>query len=121
MTKFRLTKIALDYDETYSADPRLWDAFLGHAAFLGHRVWIVTLRSELLDQANFNLSHGARKCIEGILWCDGRPKRSVAKERGLVFDIWIDDRPETIDKGSELNAAQLDAWRGQQKRLAANV
>ena len=38
--------IALDYDETYTADPVLWDRFIGDANDHGHTVWIVTARRD---------------------------------------------------------------------------
>lgn len=42
-------RIALDYDNTYTADNVLWDAFIKLSVSLGHSVYIVTMRNPTLD------------------------------------------------------------------------
>lgn len=81
-------KIALDYDGTYSADPRLWDHFIEMAQQLGHEVTIVTMRYP--EEAIWH-----EMSIE-IFYTSRQGKRRFMENMGRTFDIWIDDNPEWI-------------------------
>jgi hypothetical protein len=81
-------KIALDYDGTYSADPRLWDLFIEHAQQLGHEVVIVTMRYP--EEA---IWHGM-PCE--IFYTSRQGKKRFMENMGYEFDIWIDDNPMWI-------------------------
>ena len=109
MTVLQL-KFALDYDGTFTEDPDFWLDFIDNARKRGHSVHMVTLRSKEHD---FDMIH---KYLEEdyqvpIIWCDGRSKREVTEELGIKIDIWIDDMPETISKGSPFTPEQLTHWR----------
>jgi hypothetical protein len=80
--------IALDYDDTYTADPELFDQFISAAKDRGHLVVCVTYRHE----------HTPIKRDIGIevFYTNGKPKAEHMREVGLSPDVWIDDWPELI-------------------------
>jgi hypothetical protein len=86
--------IALDYDKTYTADPKLWDRFIDDAKFRGHTVKIVTMRyppssndypSETIENAPCEIVYTSR----------------AAKAKVIKADIWIDDSPHWIYQDAE--------------------
>ena len=74
--------IALDYDQTYTADPVLWDRFINAAQSQGHDVQIVTMRypHEPIPDLGLTVVYTGRQ----------------AKSRHFKADIWIDDSPGWI-------------------------
>lgn len=88
-------KIGLDYDETYTRDPLLWNWFVAQAMERGHEVYCVTARRENdLDDVMFTLG---RVLPPGhVIACNHQSKRKVTSERGIKIDVWIDDMPEMI-------------------------
>lgn len=81
--------IALDYDGTYTADPRLWDAFCCMARDRNHEVHIVTMRA---DSEPVRLG-----ChVDRIHYTDRAAKRQFMEARGYSVQIWIDDMPDFI-------------------------
>lgn len=86
-------KIALDYDNTFSAAPALWTAFMIMAASHGHEVKIVTSRHPgtpvpLPTHAGFE-----------IIYCS-----FTAKRKHYAADIWIDDDPAHVEKDHVVSA-----------------
>jgi hypothetical protein len=71
--------IALDYDGTFTADPRLWTKFIVDATQAGHEVVCVTMR----------FPHEAITNIPCKVVYTSRKAKSVA----FAADIWIDDKP----------------------------
>jgi len=85
--------IALDFDDTYTADPDLWSAFVKKAQGNGHYVMVVTYR-----MASYGVSdiEAALPGIE-IVTTEGAQKRQYLRENGFPEpSIWIDDMPELI-------------------------
>lgn len=78
--------IALDYDNTYTADPALWDNFVSLAQSRGHTVKIVTMRrpDEAIDTDVADVVYTSRK----------------AKSSVIRADIWIDDSPQWVYQDS---------------------
>lgn len=76
--------IALDYDGTYTRDPKLWDSFIAQAQERGHVVTIVTMRyqnyKETIKDAPCEVIYTGRQ----------------AKQGKYLADIWIDDQPHLI-------------------------
>lgn len=86
--------IALDYDNTYSADRELWRQFVATARARGHRVICVSGRhDEPLhhDALASDLPAGME-----VVLCDHCTKRPILEAKGIKVDIWIDDYPEGI-------------------------
>jgi len=105
--------IALDYDDTYTADKALWNAFIPLAQILGHTVHIVTMRDGVEDwnEEFKELAEGGVKTI----FCNGESKKDVTEREGIKIDIWIDDKPEGIASGSNFTGPDLDLWRKEQR------
>jgi hypothetical protein len=91
--------IALDFDQTYTEDPPLWDRFIFNSKARGHKVYLVTSRPEKLpnypdlnaDIDEFLLIHD----IE-VIYCSGGQKSYEVSSRGIFINVWIDDCPEGI-------------------------
>jgi len=77
-------KIALDYDNTITADPIFWTEFVKLAITHGHSVTVVTSRHPCQSPP-----------VEGIpvICC-----AFTAKEKHFQADVWIDDDPAHICK-----------------------
>jgi hypothetical protein len=88
--------ICIDYDDTYTADPGLWDNFAAAAIRRGHDVWCVSARADSsMDKARYSIGAiiGDNRCVG----TNGAAKRDfLFKTRGVYGDIWIDDMPETV-------------------------
>jgi len=86
--------IALDYDNTYTADTELWDDFILMARLRGHRVMIATMRDEILEGTIVKLDLEDK--VDGIIFTNRKAKKPFLESMHLVPDIWIDDIPEFI-------------------------
>ncbi len=86
-------KIALDYDETYTADKAFWRSFVELAKAHQHHVSFVTFRRDDICDNNADIEYDAKQCEIDIVYSSMKPKRSV-----LDADIWIDDSPATIEE-----------------------
>jgi hypothetical protein len=76
-------KIAIDYDNTFTADPQLWADFLNMARERGHEVAIVTSRFPHMKPQAIGIE---------VICCS-----FTAKRKHHQADIWIDDDPYHID------------------------
>lgn len=95
-------KIALDYDETYTADPYLWDPFIRSAKYRGHSVTFVTFRygpdNAYREDNNADIKSDAERLGIDIVFCNHHQKSHCFKA-----DIWIDDMPILIPTYTELS------------------
>jgi len=82
-------KIALDYDETFTAAPVLWKQFISLCKEYGHDIKFVTYRDS--RYSNDDICADAYDCGVEIVFTAG-----IQKEHVYNADIWIDDSPETI-------------------------
>lgn len=92
--------ISLDYDNTYTRDPAMWNQFIGVAQVAGHQVYCVTLRTpeqgpEVL--ASVGRLVGADNCY----FTSMQSKSRYMFARGINIDVWIDDMPICIVEGIE--------------------
>lgn len=81
---------AIDYDDTYTADPDLFDEFISLAKRRGHLVVCVTFRapSDALE----------RDVGVEVFYTSGVMKAEFMSSQGLIPNIWIDDMPHIIGK-----------------------
>jgi hypothetical protein len=110
-----MTTIALDFDGTYSAAPDFWDDFIALALKHGVTVDIVTHRHEVADKLSIE-QHLKAVGVRDIHYVGyensiSPGKLTLAKERGLHYDIWIDDNPHAVVIGSSYGADALKVWR----------
>lgn len=87
--------IAIDYDDTYTADPALWDVFIAVASSRGHEVICVTGR-RASQPVGLELP---------TVYADGEYKREAAERAGYRVDVWIDDMPGYVERGRLLDWA----------------
>ncbi len=105
-------KIALDYDNTYTLDPDCWYNVIIEFLSSDHEVSIVTVRHEYWD-AHPWLDDLKEEFEIPVIFTDGRAKKDFCLERGIEFDVWIDDRPQTITQNSTWSheSPDLRQWR----------
>jgi hypothetical protein len=88
--------ISIDYDDTYTKDPLLWNWFAQQALDRGHKVYCVSARStQHMDDPKMTIGRiiSAENCFGTGL----RPKRKFMNEvQKIKIDVWIDDMPEMI-------------------------
>jgi len=84
--------IALDYDETYTRDPELWQSFISLAHKMNHIVICTTMRyeHESIDMCPSLLSRVK------TIFTGRKAKREFLQSIGYIIDIWIDDKPDFI-------------------------
>lgn len=95
--------IALDYDDTYTADREFWLEFIQLAKKYGHEVVCVTLRFNNLEN---------RQQVKGDIpvsayFCDHNYKRETLEKAGRRVDVWIDDSPECIGQPKKPSVAPV--------------
>jgi hypothetical protein len=92
--------IAIDFDDTLTADSKLWGDFIRSAKTLGHRVICVTARRDTDDNnesvRDWMISHGIEL---PVYFTSLESKVEHAKKIGLKVDIWIDDDPRRCALG----------------------
>ncbi len=84
--------IALDFDDTYTRDPGLWDQFISDSLARGHDVRIVTFRKSTMTDPALDYI----KLKIPVIFTEYTQKRAFTNKMGWMVDIWIDDSPEFI-------------------------
>ena len=84
--------ICLDYDNTYTLDPRLWMHFIKSAIRRGHEVICCTMRYKY---------EAAGMCPEltstiHVFYSGRLAKKPFLSKVGIEPDVWIDDSPHWI-------------------------
>jgi len=83
--------IGLDYDETYAADPLLWDMFIALVAQRGHGIFIVTARHEhepVIHEFDIPVYYTGRQAKHHYMM----------QAHKILIHVWIDDLPQFIHK-----------------------
>lgn len=103
--------ICLDYDDTYTSDPQLFNIFIEAAHTSGHKVLLTTWRFgfgwEMKEVAeDYNLEKFIQSEKISLVFCSRKSKREHLKHLGYNVDdcIWIDDNPFAI----VMNAGQFE-------------
>jgi hypothetical protein len=87
----KFVNVSLDYDDTYSLDPKTWDKIINILLKANHNVYCVTKRYEhLADDIKEALD------IPIIFVPKGKSKGLEVFNRGIKIDVWIDDKPLSI-------------------------
>jgi hypothetical protein len=87
--------ISIDFDDTYSVNPQMWDEFIRLAWSFDFHVICVTARHDY-EMAKVHSSIG-NMIGKSQCFSTGRVhKKKYMKEQGLKVDIWIDDNPSAI-------------------------
>jgi hypothetical protein len=89
--------ISLDYDNTYTKDPKFWDDFISNAHLYGHKVFCVTMRYEALGNGeSLPVYEAMHDRVDGIFFTSRKAKRDYMSGKGISIDVWIDDCPDFI-------------------------
>lgn len=88
--------IAIDLDNTWTADSELWCRFYNDAAICGHVVIMVTARQKPVP--NDERDWLALPPDMPIIYTAGDFKEKHARAAGYKVDIWIDDAPGMIQE-----------------------
>lgn len=101
--------IAIDYDDTYTADPAMWDQFIKLANEAGHKVVCVTCRMDPDDKERGPMAWGMPASMRGdtrvkipgvpVFYTSFSPKRWFMEGHNIKVDVWIDDMPECVKDG----------------------
>lgn len=87
--------IAIDFDDTLTADSQLWLKFVESAKSLGHRCICITARRQTEDNIEaideWMRTHGVSL---PVYFTGLSSKVEYAKKIGLKVNIWIDDDPK---------------------------
>jgi hypothetical protein len=86
--------IALDYDDTFTADPEGWSLFVEMMKQRGHSISFVTFRMEPdnnIHTDSLDILGDAERLKIPVVFTNHRQKRHVFKA-----DVWIDDSPHMI-------------------------
>jgi hypothetical protein len=101
----RTLNIALDYDETFTADKGMWTEVVRVMRKMGHDVTFVTFRegptSRHSDSYNDDILGDAQELGIPVVFSNHRQKSHVFKA-----DIWIDDMPILIPSYDDIAAME---------------
>lgn len=84
--------IAIDYDNTYTVDPALWNQVIKLFQEAGHTVICCTGRTDAMAQPVLD-SIGK---LVPVVFAGGTPKREACNKQGYNVSVWCDDMPELI-------------------------
>ena len=95
--------IAIDFDNTWTADVALWRAFAADAKKRGHDVIIVTARSCYTDDMDRYFAWEVPS-----YFTNGELKRHYMEALDIAVDVWIDDVPGSIEPCRKLRETNID-------------
>lgn len=87
--------ISIDFDHTYTADPKLWQSFIKEAQAAGHKIYCVSAR-HYWETAEVYSTIGKIIGLNSCYLTDKKAKKPFMEAKGIQIDIWIDDTPEAI-------------------------
>jgi hypothetical protein len=86
--------IAIDFDDTFTVDPRTWRSVISTLQAAGHTVICATARSHSeANERDLSAATGVKVVFCGIEVC----KRHACAWAGYEVDVWIDDTPSAVD------------------------
>ena len=85
--------VALDYHNTYSADPKFWDTFIYMCWMRKWDVYCVTHHTGEKQNEKLMDSIGKILPADKIIFTMGKAKLDYVKSLGIEIDIWIDNNP----------------------------
>ena len=85
--------VALDYHNTYSADPKFWDTFIYMCWMRKWDVYCITHHTGEKQNEKLMDSIGKILPADKIIFTMGKAKLDYVKSLGIEIDIWIDNNP----------------------------
>jgi hypothetical protein len=87
--------IAIDFDGTFTVDPRTWRSVIRTLVDAGHTVICATARTQSnANDHDLSEATGVKVVCCGVEVC----KRVACARAGYNVAVWIDDCPEAIDR-----------------------
>src|SRR5271157_1106932 len=86
--------IAIDYDNTYTAAPELWDQVIRLFQETGHTCICITGRTQETLMAK-PVMDSIGKLVH-VIFAGSQWKREAAEKHAYKVDVWIDDNPEYV-------------------------
>lgn len=97
--------ISVDFDDTYTRDPILWDEFINRALERGHQVYCVTAREpNKINKEEVYKSIGRLIGKNNCYFTDAMAKAKFMYDQGIDINVWIDDLPSNVDQNKKLFA-----------------
>ena len=97
--------LSIDFDDTYTRDPEMWDLFIELAKHRGHTVYCITAREpNKINKEEVYNTIGKRIGEDNCLFTDMMAKAKFAANQGVHIDVWIDDLPSNVDNSKRLFA-----------------
>lgn len=90
--------IGLDYDDTYTRHPEMWDKTIKLIRSFGHKIYLVTWRSE---SESDEVYRKVGDKLDGVYPTDRKAKEKFMYDAGIRIDVGIDDNPSAIIKDME--------------------
>ena len=92
--------IAIDFDDTLTADPVLWSSFVSHAKARGHKIICVTARRETEENIDTIDEWMEMHGIDiPVYFTNLASKVSWAMIKDVKVDIWVDNNPHACVNG----------------------
>jgi hypothetical protein len=91
--------IALDYDQTYTRDPKTWNEVIDTFQAGGHNVYVVTMRNS--EGESKPVKEALANRVEGIFFTNRKAKQTFMFDRGISIDVWIDDTPYFVNNDAK--------------------
>jgi hypothetical protein len=89
--------IAMDFDDTFTADPHLWTSFIDTAKQRGHRVICVTARHRT-DESRQEIKAALPEGVP-VYFTEMGSKLDYMANQGVRVSVWCDDSPRTLVHG----------------------
>lgn len=87
--------IAIDFDDTFSADPDLWREFVRIATGRRYKHICILVTNRTEEKGNDVRAEVGD--LMPIVFAGEFSKRSMAANAGYLVDIWCDDSPELVE------------------------
>lgn len=86
--------ISIDYDDTFTSDKQLWSGIIDDIQAADNEVVCVSYRFD--SKENRDLLKTELPDDVFVMLTGGKAKEPHARSMGVIVDIWIDDKPETV-------------------------
>ena len=88
--------IAIDYDDTFTANPEMWLNVMQVMHSFGCNIFIVTYRHDNQQESQDLEFLKHYDFVTGIVFTSRKGKKEFCTKLNIHIDIWIDDNPITI-------------------------
>ena len=102
--------VSLDFDDTFTADPRTWTKVVDVLTQAGHEVICISGRTNT-NENKIDLRRDLPKQISRIYLCGDLSKKHYSEINSLAVDIWIDDSPSRIVQAKQRVIRSLNRLR----------